>query len=288
MIRALPAAHSWRRRAVQESGALEVYLLFTCIDTLPGQDRVDFGGWLEARTVVDAMDKPGMLALYEAYRDAHGVGRTLRRVFQELPDAMQTWLEGHVELADIKLPLGTVQDRKDFLRALFHYFYEYRRNPYTHASASGAPLVLADVGEIGAPDDWSLPRDVVELRFRWRSSRTWRLAFRRGVDDALVLRLILHAMVTHALGLPFTDTVLRAAVQRHRAINTLHYYLDEVWSNASLASAWEHPRTGKSNSLAWMPSTSWTTGRGRGCLRGCGELSPMNWTLIDQWGRGCT
>ena len=250
----------------QDLNAFEIYLLFTCIDAIVGSQHRDFKSWLSARNDFEHLDKAGLIKLYEDYLKAHGTGSTLRRAFRDLPIPVRDWLCENVHLTPVEEDwLQPTLDVQELLRALFHYFYELRRNLFTHKSLALPAVQAKDLGNL-ADDTWTFPANLGELRFKWRKGTSWRLSYRQGVDEALILHVVTHGLVLDMLGLKVTEQTIAANVQKWRRLHTFHHFFNEVERNRTSVRAWWRAEEGKSRSLAWTSafrgvptlSTIWT------------------------------
>jgi len=136
--------------------SLEIYLLFTCLDTLAGSQHLGFPEWLESRLEDEKLSKKEIVDCYKKYKRECGVGSNLRRVFNNLPDVTIDWLSNnavfrrvpkyiygigeynHQSFENLSKNLVT-SSRENITELLFEYYYNYWRNPFTHQSRSRAP-----------------------------------------------------------------------------------------------------------------------------------------------------
>src|SRR5574341_2424702 len=101
--------------------SLEIYLLFSCLDTLAGQPvHTDFGVWLPKQVTGEALTVEEVQQLYERYQDEQGVSRNLRALFYALPYALKTWVSSHVRIGRIQSKhVDWEQNEEKLLRHLF-------------------------------------------------------------------------------------------------------------------------------------------------------------------------
>jgi hypothetical protein len=136
--------------------SLEIYLLFTCLDTLAGSKHLGFPEWLESQLQDEKLSKTEIVNYYKKYKKECGVGSNLRRLFENLPDVTIDWLSNNAVFRRVpKYVYGKgeynhqrfeelsenpiTSSRKNITKLLFEYYYNYWRNPFTHQSRTRAP-----------------------------------------------------------------------------------------------------------------------------------------------------
>lgn len=151
--------------------SLEIYLLFTCLDTLAGSQHLEFPEWLESQLEDEKLSKEEIVDCYKKYKKECGVGSNLRRVFDNLPDVTIDWLSNNAVFRRVPKYIYGIGEynhqsfenlskdpitssRENITELLFEYYYNHWRNPFTHQSQSRAPHFVyyvnpsSDVSEI--------------------------------------------------------------------------------------------------------------------------------------------
>lgn len=224
-----------------ELPALEVYLLFTCIDTLAGQATyLDFRDWLTTRVHPDSMSTTDVTALYELYQDQFGVGRNIRGVFAALPEAVTTWLANNVMIREAGEPLTVpAPDLPLLLRRLYGYFYDIRRNQFTHSSSPQQVLRASPIDMSGQSDRWVTPASgtlfVLDKR---RPEKKFNFSLREGLDESLILHVIIIASGLRILGIALDMPLLEKNLRKVARLDALHSFMAEADYNARLLQVW--------------------------------------------------
>lgn len=227
-----------------ELPSMEVYLLVTCLDTLAGKSTyVDFRDWIKTHSCAPALEVDEISTLYAQYLDEYGVTRNLRQIFTEIPKCVKDWLSQNVAIYQFdkmfdKDRSGTVDE---LVTNLFKYFYNVRRNEYTHSSSSRQTLTARDVIDPKKVDNngWVTPASgscfILDKR---KPDQEWGFSYRQGLDEATILRVIIHAVVLQLLCIELTDEILVANLNNYSRLSALHNFVQEVDNNASFVRAW--------------------------------------------------
>lgn len=207
--------------AYAELPSLEVYLLITCLDTLASKPKwPNFDRWLKERTPVCNLNTERVLELFELWRDEHGPRRTVRRLFEGLPSCAVDWLSEYIVFQK-----GS--EETSVSTKLFKYFYDERRNEFTHSSVTRH--TVRAIGEIELPDEndrwWSICADGV-------------LKYRTGLDLATILRVIVYAVVVQGLCIPLTDDHLNAYLKALSRLDAFYGFRWEITANREELERW--------------------------------------------------
>src|SRR6266508_1403420 len=185
------------RLTLIELPSIEIYLLVTCLDTLAGKPSyVDFSKWLDEQTIPDDLDRSKVKQIYEQYKEEYGVSKNLKNLFQRLPTVAKDWLANNVAIWKPGQPMLTnEQDRDQLIKLLFKYFYEIRRNEFTRSSQPRHTFVTDDIrlSESIEGDWWVTPVSGHEtILDRSKPKQRWNVSYREGIDEATILRVIIH------------------------------------------------------------------------------------------------
>lgn len=250
-----------------ELSSVEVYLLCTCLDTLAGRPRYKpFPKWIAEQPAVTAVDAEGIASLYGRYEEEYGVGRNLRTLFRNLPDPAKDWLAANVAVQRVDLAMAAeTLDSDKLVERLYRYFYDVRRNKFTHGAVSFPTPVAEEITE-AAPEGWwiGLP-----------SGADWHLSCREGLDEATILRMIIHAIGLQVLQIDLTSGLIEANLRNHCRIDALYAFVSEVHRNSALVNAWrelDHPAMGELHSYTFHVGVS---------LLGCDAARRMVQRYLD-------
>lgn len=181
----------------------EVYLLCTCLDTLAGKAvHKSFPDWTkEQPTTMDWWKDTE--TVWSRYQDEYGVGRNLEALYGALPQSAKDWLVSNVAIRRADQPLAPEQqDVGKLLKRLYRYFYNIRRNAYTHSSVSHPTHVADDIREPTDGEWWVAPVLAAQFVFdRKKPKQKWNLSYRQGLDEATILRIIINAIALDMLGI---------------------------------------------------------------------------------------
>jgi hypothetical protein len=229
-----------------ELPALEIYLLVSCLDSLAGQATyVDFGSWLLTQSLPKSLQLQEVTTLFEQYQTDYGVGRNIQNMLFNLPPLVKDWLTSNIAIREVDEVLSTAkQDTSILLRNLYKYFYNIRRNQFTHQSAPkqvsrAGPVVFND-----AEQWWVTPAAgtafILDSR---RPNKEWNFSYRKGLDETIILRVIIHAAALRILDIEFTQQLFAANLRNHERLDALYGFVGEVSYNANLLAS--YGRTGQ-------------------------------------------
>lgn len=226
-----------------ELPALGIYLLVTCLDTLAGKAQfMDFRDWLRDQPDVTGMSLEGIVSLYTAYQTDYGVGKNLRSLFDNLPSSTKEWLAKNVVIREIEQPLvAEGQDPNLLVKRLFTYFYEIRRNEFTHSSFPQQVSTADDIRHPDKADWWVTPALGTHFALNRRNrNRLWNFSYRQGLDEATILRLIIHSAALQILDIQVTDELVNLNLRNFSRLDGLYSFVAEVASNANLLKVWSN------------------------------------------------
>lgn len=223
-----------------EIPSMEVYLLCTCLDTLAGRAVYkNFKDWIKEQPDIENLGLKEITALYSQYEEAYGIGRNLRSLFRNLPKSAKDWLIENVVIRKAGQPIIVEHRNADMLLdRLYRYFYNVRRNAFTHNSASRPTPVADDVREPLEGGLWVTPVSGTHFRFREESKQKWNLPYRQGLDEATILRIIICAVALKLLNIELTPELIDANLQNYSRLHALYAFVSEVNWNSNVASLW--------------------------------------------------
>lgn len=224
-----------------ELPSIEVYLLCTCLDTLAGKPvHKNFKDWIEEQPNTNNFGKEDIKSLYSQYEAEYGVGKKLRDLFKNLPQSVKVWLASNVAIRRSDQPLAPERQNVDkLLDRLYRYFYNYRRNNFTHGSVSRPTLVAEDVREPLDGGWWVTPASGTHfVLYSDRPNQKWNLSYRQGLDEATILRIIIYAVALQILGIELTNELIDTNLRNYSRLDALHAFVTEVNRNSALASLW--------------------------------------------------
>ncbi len=224
-----------------ELAALELYLLVTCLDTLAGSRFVPFDVWWTRQDFNGLLEPTAVVDRYAMYQEEHGVGRSLRRLFAGMPTALKAWLCANVQVE------GVLDDRDgfrplsddDLVVTICQFFYEVRRNPYTHTSTPSPAMIATELHEPSA-DQWTVPVGAFGFRLQQPSAvrgKALQLSFRSGLDEGTIARVIVHAATLQYMGINVDATGVETIVWSLVRLDGIQRLFGEVKGNA-LALDW--------------------------------------------------
>lgn len=236
-----------------ELPSLEIFYLFGCLDTLASTSYQRFPDWLRRKAVRERLQLDGrtvsmndLITIYDAYEGECGVGSNLRRLFSDLPEAVSTWLTDNVRVVpmdeDPPLQDDAAQPPEHVTHHLYLYFYRKRRNPFAHESVAPLTDVARDVKRgvgwhvlISNISTGKRPSDFWAHR---ADGRDWIVYLRNGIDEATVLRMIVHGVGLQRVGIEVTDQHVGAFFNSLSRQAALYGFLDEIRLNALSLSWW--------------------------------------------------
>lgn len=221
--------------------ALEVYLLFTCIDALANKNHCNFYEWLKGQIGKDeALNIETIKILYyKQYEPTKGIGANIRRLLENLPEQTQQWLSEHIKIQklDRRVAKGEqidgenvfveVRDTNEVISELYKYFYNTRRNLFTHQSQSLQTYREEDI----------------EIRDRWRFTPTtdnyrkdrrytYSLRIKEGLDEATILRVIIQSAVLQEMKIPVQASTIRDYISNQSRLCAIYGFLKEIRQNS--------------------------------------------------------
>lgn len=224
-----------------ELPSIEVYLLCTCLDTLAGQPvHRNFKDWIRDQPSVTCLGLEEITHLYAQYEEEYGVSRNLRSLFRNLPRSVKDWLATNVRIrrSDQFLPAGE-RDADELVNRLYLYFYNVRRNAFTHGSVSRHTLTADDIREPKDNEGWITPASGMDFVIdRDRPNQTWNFSYRLGLDEATILRMIIHASGLQMLEIEPTRELIDVNLRNYSRLNALYAFVSEVNRNAAAVSWW--------------------------------------------------
>jgi hypothetical protein len=224
-----------------ELPSIEVYLLCTCLDTLAGKPvHKNFKDWIREQPNIIDLGLENITRLYSQYEDEYGVGRNLRALFRNLPQSAKDWLASNVVIRRSDQPLALEQLNVDkLLNRLYIYFYNIRRNAFTHGSVSHLTFIAEDVREPTDGGWWVTPASGTHfILYRDRPNQKWNLSYRQGLDEATILRVIIYAVALQMLEIELTSELIDANLRNYSRLNAFYAFVSEVNRNSALASWW--------------------------------------------------
>jgi hypothetical protein len=230
---------------VKELPSIEVYLLFSCLDTLTGSNYKNFEDWLDDQKITKKLSKEKIKSLYDCYKKEHGVTKYLRKLFSQLPVSTQDWLFRNIciikEDGFIR-DENKLVDRQKFLNALFHFFYG-ARNSFTHQSKPQPSNISKDIFNPNHKNNFISGRSFLI------NHKKWQLYYRYGLDDATILRVIIYTAVLQKLQIQVTDDHINAHMGHLARLNSFIAFINEVQSNASYLEAISNLSSEENNDL---------------------------------------
>lgn len=222
-----------------EIPSLEVYLLVTCLDTCAGQKYQQFPEWLKQQSPSRCSSQDDCLALFEQWREDFGSRRNLKNLFIGLPLTVKDWLSSNIVIqrANKEFDPESIEQKPDeVVNRLFQYFYDLRRNEFTHGSYTHH---TPRTEHIGLFDEWQICL-FSGYQFDLGDGRTWTLYHRKGLDEATILRIIIQSVGLQILGLDaeLSEQVIEVQLASYSRLAAVYGFIDEVRSNAHLLSLW--------------------------------------------------
>ena len=230
--------YDWIMLSRWELPSIEVYLLCTCLDTLAGKsDYRTFWQWLNTRAIDRALTMNEIGGLHAQYMEEYGVGLAFRRLFDNLSTAVKIWLASNVSIRPSDHPIADTDiDSQELVSLLRKYFYTIWRNPYTHRSMSRQTSVADDTRIPSQVGWWITPASGTMFEFQdGRTGQTWDFSFREGLDEATILRVIIHASVLRMMGVEVKEGTIESNLRGLSKMSAVYDFMGEVNWNASLA-----------------------------------------------------
>lgn len=224
-----------------ELPAIGIYLLVTCLDTIAGKAQfMDFRDWLKDQHIITTTNKEEIINLYTLYVNDFGVGKNLRDLFDNLPSITKEWLAKNVVFREIEQPFPLGSQPLDQLgKRLYTYFYEIRRNDFTHRCF---PRQVSTAEDIRYPDEtggWVTPASGTHFELnRRKRNKLWNFSYRQGLDEATILQIIIHSAVLQILNIPVTEELINLNLRNFSRLDGLYSFVSEVGSNANVLNLW--------------------------------------------------
>ncbi|MEX0804003.1 MAG: hypothetical protein WD688_11900 [Candidatus Binatia bacterium] len=178
--------------------------------------------------------------VYSQYEDEQGVGRNLRCLFETLPQVTKNWLAKNVRLGSFKQQLSSKDaDPETLIKRLYRYFYEIRRNAFTHGSVSRQTSMAEDIVAPVEHDGWWVVP----------AGGTFYFSYRRGIDEATILRVIIHSVGLKLLSIEPTQELIAANIKHHSRVNAAYAFLNEVEDNSVTLSYWTRLEEARMNDI---------------------------------------
>jgi hypothetical protein len=218
-----------------------IEVLCTCLDTLAGKPvHKNFKDWIRGQPNVTGLGLEEITHLYAQYEEEYGVGRNLRALFKNLPRSVKNWLASNVVIRRSDQPLSVKeQDPDKLVNRLYVYFYNVRRNAFTHGSVSRPTPIAGDVREPKDGEWWITPASGTHfVLYRDRPNQEWNLSYRQGLDEATILRMIIHAAGLQMLGIEPTRELIDTNLRNYSRLDALYAFVSEVNRNSAAVSWW--------------------------------------------------
>jgi hypothetical protein len=216
---------------------MEIYLLVTCLDTLAGKPQYDeFPVWLKKHSTIKDLNVQEINDLYSKYMREHGITKNLRKLFNNLPQYTKEWLIKNVNIREIDQPLSIEeQNPNQLVENLFVYFYNIRRNDYTHRTY---PKRVPIPDDIRPPDEtgwWITPASGTHFMLDSnKPNKLYDFSYRQGLDEATILRLIIHSATLQKLNIQVTEELINLNLRNFSRLDGFYSFIDELVSNANI------------------------------------------------------
>lgn len=232
----VPLANSFDldRLMQDELPASSLFTLFGCIDTLAQQtEYVSFIKWFDAQTDAESFSRKEVKKLYRTYADTIGVGANLRRLFARIPQATVQWLTRHVVImkSGEDPATGRLTNERDIMNGIFEYFYNIRRNPYAHQSVSHPVYVAPDIG-LGEGRVFTPTTSEYMI-----DGQAWDLEFTHGIDEEIILKVIIQAAVLGNIGIEVAEAIIEAFFNHQSRQSAMYGFTTQVRQNARFLSS---------------------------------------------------
>lgn len=217
----------------EELPSTEIYLLCTCLDALAGKPTyLKFEDWLELQESTGCWDKNDIINLYKKYNNEHGVGKSFKNLFINLPPVIKDWLSNNMSIHRSGKSFSTVKTDPDMLmKHLYTFFYELWRNTFTHSSVFPQANIADDIFEPTKDDTWwSYPP--AWLQFKLDKKQGWELSYRTGLDLGTILRLIINVVVLQILEIDVTQEYISSNLRNFSRLNGLYALVGEIGRNS--------------------------------------------------------
>ncbi|HEU5378135.1 MAG TPA: hypothetical protein VFV38_22150 [Ktedonobacteraceae bacterium] len=241
-----------------ELPSLELYYLFTCIDTLASKGHMSFPDWLRQESVRQSYNLDGsvltpdeVISLYQKYEDGYGINRNLRKLFNNLPSSLIEWLARVVTVRKINPDSSyqKIENPTEIATQLREYFYQ-RRNDSTHESKVSRPYVSDNI--ISGDGWWHFTSTSFEYTLR-NKKQIWSLLFRDGIDEASILRVIIFVVVLQQMNIEVTATLVESYFESLSRQSAIYGFLDEMERTTAHLRLWETYSEEQATELDHLP-----------------------------------
>jgi len=234
----------------QEIPSIEVFYLFSCIDTLAQGSYLAFPDWLNKLSEKEgemSLDIPKVISLYNDYEADYGVGSNLKKVFFErIPLSLRLWLKDNIrikKIGDETLPDDLENDPDMVMNHLYHHFYKKRRNPFAHRGASDH-IFLND--DITLREGWTAITSLFSYNDKpmgFFSQRLkgddWMVYLRKGLDEATILRLIIYSLVMSNLNFKVEEQTIADYFNALNRQGLIFAFIEEMRKNSTQIGLWK-------------------------------------------------
>jgi len=222
----------------KQLSSLEVYLLVTCIDTLSGNPKFKpVDQYIKDELNDDkSYSKFDIVKMLSDYREIYGPRHTIKQEFLNLSDAHKEWIAHNVAFQDMSSLINLSkkhQDKEILLKKLFKYFYDRRRIEYTHESKTRSTTIDRYPKEL--TEGWSPSLsgwdDLSDKKKRFRTPILW---YRTGLDEGIILKVILHGVVLRKMKIIPDISVIERYLLNELRIKTINGLIREIENNSRL------------------------------------------------------
>lgn len=232
----------WRQFTIRsiEIPSIEVYLLVSCLDTIAGNPKFqDFDQWLSHQDIVSNFNKDNIINLYQEYKENFGISKNLKYIFSNLPYSTTEWLHSNVRFRKISDPrMQQEESSSKLLEHLFLYYYDLRRNEFTHGSKPQQTWIGDDIYNPTEKSLWVTPASGTQFAlYKKKPNQKYCFSFRQGIDEATILRVIIHSVVLQKMGFDVTERLLQENIGHYSRVHAFRTLIYEVRYNAWILDA---------------------------------------------------
>ncbi len=120
-------------------------------------------------------------------------------------------------------------------------FYGLRRNEFTHSSYARQVSKSKDIELPEVNSWWFTPASGTLITLdRGKKSRRWYFSYKEGLDEATILRLIIHIVVLQIIGLEVTEELINLSLNNYSRIHALYFFMSEVVGNSHMLEWWQN------------------------------------------------
>jgi len=217
----------------EEFPAIIIYLLVTCLDTLAGPAYLEFDLWLNKQSDEKFKEKycnkEEIIRLYKKYKEEFGISKNLRELFLNLPKATKNWLVKNIRIWKSGTPMPIEEQEITLLmRQLYKYFYEIRRNSFTHSSKTRQVFLAKGSRYTYTGKKIKIPPGGERFMI---DDEEWNLAYKIGLDESIILRVIILSAVLQKLKIKVTQNLLRMNLRKYSRLDALYSFINEIIFN---------------------------------------------------------